>query len=163
ATLDGATALGLASEIGSLVPGKHADAIAVDFGAFQHAPCYDPVSHLVHVAGRDQVTDVWIGGRRMVRDGTLTELDALELAARAYAVSIDITNKAPSVARLHRLEAGVQVDSRLTAAETLAAQEPGSFDVVTCLELLEHVPDPASTTAACATLVKPRGLAAFAA
>jgi len=82
-TLDGATALGLASEIGSLVPGKHADAIAVDFGAFQHAPCYDPVSHLVHVAGRDQVTDVWIGGRRMVRNGTLTELDALELAARA--------------------------------------------------------------------------------
>jgi 5-methylthioadenosine/S-adenosylhomocysteine deaminase len=83
ATLDGAAALGLAAEIGSLVPGKHADAIAVDLAAFQHAPCYDPVSHLVHVIGRDQVTDVWIGGQRMVRERTLVTLDAAELAARA--------------------------------------------------------------------------------
>ena len=83
ATLDGAAALGFAAEIGSLVPGKHGDAIAVSLAAFQHAPCYDPVSHLVHVVGRDQVTDVWIGGQRMVRDGSLVTFDAAELAATA--------------------------------------------------------------------------------
>jgi 5-methylthioadenosine/S-adenosylhomocysteine deaminase len=83
ATLDGARALGLDAAIGSLEPGKHADAVAVDLGAFEHAPCYDPISHLVHVAGRDQVTDVWIGGERMVAGGVLVALDAAELAALA--------------------------------------------------------------------------------
>ncbi|HTS23478.1 MAG TPA: TRZ/ATZ family hydrolase [Casimicrobiaceae bacterium] len=83
ATLDGATALGLDGEIGSLVPGKQADAIAVALGAFQHAPCYDPISHLVHVSGRDQVSDVWVGGERLVREGALVALDAAELGAFA--------------------------------------------------------------------------------
>jgi 5-methylthioadenosine/S-adenosylhomocysteine deaminase len=83
ATLDGAIALGLDADIGSLEPGKQADAVAVDLGAFEHAPCYDPVSHLVHVVGRDQVTDVWIAGDRRVRDGELTALDPVELAALA--------------------------------------------------------------------------------
>lgn len=83
ATLDGAAALGLAMQIGSLVPGKQADAVAVNLAAFQLAPCYDPVSHLLHVAGRDQVSDVWIAGRRLVDNGTLVGLDPTELAARA--------------------------------------------------------------------------------
>ena len=83
ATLDGAAALGLDAEIGSLQPGKHADAIAVSLAAFQHLPCYDPISHLVHVAGRDQVTDVWIAGQRLVSGGALAALDAAELTARA--------------------------------------------------------------------------------
>ncbi|HUH92912.1 MAG TPA: TRZ/ATZ family hydrolase [Casimicrobiaceae bacterium] len=83
ATLDGARALGLDARIGSLEAGKHADAVAVDLGAFEHAPCYDPISHLVHVAGRDQVSDVWIAGERMVADGTLVSLDAAELGALA--------------------------------------------------------------------------------
>jgi 5-methylthioadenosine/S-adenosylhomocysteine deaminase len=83
ATLDGAAALGLDAEIGSLFPGKQADAIAVSLAAFQHAPCYDPVSHLVHVLGRDQVTDVWIAGKRIVCDAALVSLDAAELVARA--------------------------------------------------------------------------------
>ena len=83
ATLDGAVALGLDSDIGSLETGKQADAIAVDLSAFEHAPCYDPISHLVHVVGRDQVTDVWIAGERVVADGVLATLDAEELAARA--------------------------------------------------------------------------------
>src|SRR5437588_244945 len=82
ATLDGAAALGLDAEIGSLVRGKQADAIAVNLAAFQHAPCYDPVSHLVHVASREQVTEVWIAGKRMVSGGALLSLDAAELAAR---------------------------------------------------------------------------------
>jgi 5-methylthioadenosine/S-adenosylhomocysteine deaminase len=83
ATLDGAAALGLDREIGSLVPGKQADAVAVNLGAFEHAPCYDPVSHLVHVAGRDQVSDVWVAGEPRVRTGALVALDPMDLAARA--------------------------------------------------------------------------------
>ena len=83
ATLDGATALGFDGEIGSLLPGKQADAVAVNLGAFEHAPCYDPVSHLVHVTGRDQVSDVWVAGEERVRDGALVALDFMDLAARA--------------------------------------------------------------------------------
>jgi 5-methylthioadenosine/S-adenosylhomocysteine deaminase len=83
ATLDGARALGLDAEIGSLEPGKQADAVAIDLGAFEHAPCYDPVSHLVHVAGRDQVSDVWIAGERIVVEGAFASLDPAELAALA--------------------------------------------------------------------------------
>jgi len=83
ATLGGATALGIEAQIGSLEPGKQADAIAVDLGAFSHAPCYDPVSHLVHVTGRDQVSDVWVAGERLLAGGELTRLDGKELASRA--------------------------------------------------------------------------------
>jgi 5-methylthioadenosine/S-adenosylhomocysteine deaminase len=83
ATLGGAAALGLDADIGSLTPGKQADVVAIDLGALAHAPCYDPVSHLIHVVGRDQVTDVWIAGERIVAGGSLTTLDVEELAARA--------------------------------------------------------------------------------
>ncbi|MEP6996955.1 MAG: TRZ/ATZ family hydrolase [Betaproteobacteria bacterium] len=83
ATLNGARALGLERDIGSLEPTKQADVIAVDLGAVVHAPCYDPVSHLVHVTGRDQVTDAWVAGRRVVAGRRLTRLDTQELAARA--------------------------------------------------------------------------------
>ncbi len=82
ATLNGARALGLDGDIGSLELGKQADVIAVDMGAVAHAPCYDPVSHLVHVTGRDQVTDVWVAGRRVVAGRRLTRLDTEELGAR---------------------------------------------------------------------------------
>jgi 5-methylthioadenosine/S-adenosylhomocysteine deaminase len=85
ATLGGAIALGLDADIGSLEGGKQADAVAIDLGAFEHAPCYDPISHVVHVAGRDQVTDVWVRGERMVRDGALVSLDPAELAVLARA------------------------------------------------------------------------------
>jgi 5-methylthioadenosine/S-adenosylhomocysteine deaminase len=83
ATLDGAAALGLDAQIGSLAPGKQADAIAVDLGGFAQMPCYDPASHLLNVAGRDQVSDVWIAGERVVAGGIPTTLDAAELAALA--------------------------------------------------------------------------------
>src|SRR5438067_4124463 len=85
ATLGGAIALGLEAEIGSLEGGKQADAVAIDLGAFEHAPCYDPISHVVHVAGRDQVTGVWVAGERMMRDGALASLDPAELAILARA------------------------------------------------------------------------------
>jgi 5-methylthioadenosine/S-adenosylhomocysteine deaminase len=84
ATLGGATALGIDEHIGSLEPGKQADAIAIDLGGFAHSPCYDPASHLVHVTGRDQVSDVWIAGERLLADGALTRVDGRELASRAH-------------------------------------------------------------------------------
>ncbi len=83
ATLGGAMALGLEAQLGSLQPGKQADVVGVNLGAFQHSPCYDPLSHLVHVAGRDQVSDVWIAGEQLVKSGSLAALDEADLAARA--------------------------------------------------------------------------------
>ena len=72
----------------------------------------------------------------------------------AKVVGIDLGEKALKVAQLHSLESGVEVDYRLTSAEALAEAEAASYDIVTCLEMLEHVPDPASVVSACAKLVK---------
>jgi 2-polyprenyl-6-hydroxyphenyl methylase/3-demethylubiquinone-9 3-methyltransferase len=84
------------------------------------------------------------------------------MAARgAEVLGIDLAEKPLGVARLHSLESGVAVDYRAVAAEQLAAERPGAFDVVTCMEMLEHVPDPAQTVAACARLAKPGGLLVF--
>ncbi len=95
-----------------------------------------------------KVLDIGCGG------GILSE----SMAARgAHVTGID-AGKAPlTVARLHALESGVDVDYRHITAEGLAAEMPGSFDVVTCMEMLEHVPNPASVLNACAELVKPGG------
>lgn len=80
----------------------------------------------------------------------------------AQVVGIDLATKPLGVARLHALEAGVQnVNYREIAAEALAAEAPGSFDVVTCMEMLEHVPDPSSIVRAAATLAKPGGWVFF--
>ena len=75
----------------------------------------------------------------------------------AQVTGIDLSEKALGIARLHLYESGQSVDYRLVSAEDMAAEAPAGFDVVTCLEMLEHVPDPASTVAACAKLVKPGG------
>ena len=83
ATLAGAQALGLERAIGSLVPGKEADIVAVDLSALDASPCYDPVSHLVHAVGREAVTDVWVGGHRVVASRALTTADETEILARA--------------------------------------------------------------------------------
>ncbi|HEY3178889.1 MAG TPA: TRZ/ATZ family hydrolase [Casimicrobiaceae bacterium] len=83
ATLGGAIALGLDREIGSLVPGKQADAVAIDLSDIDELPMYDPISHLVHVAGRHQVTDVWVGGDRVVDARCLTTIDEPTVVARA--------------------------------------------------------------------------------
>ena len=71
ATLGGARALGLDAEIGTLAPGKCADLAALRIAGPELAPCYDPVSHVVYAAGRENVTDVWVAGRRLVREGRL--------------------------------------------------------------------------------------------
>jgi 5-methylthioadenosine/S-adenosylhomocysteine deaminase len=83
ATLGGARALGLEGTVGSLIPGKVADVVAVDFSGIDAVPCYDPVSHLVHAVGRDAVTDVWVGGTRVVANRVLTTADEGAIARRA--------------------------------------------------------------------------------
>lgn len=83
ATLHGARALALDSTIGSLVPGKAADIVAIDFDRPELTPCYDPVSHLVYAAGRQDVTHVWVAGELLVEDGVLTRAEARLAAARA--------------------------------------------------------------------------------
>ena len=85
ATLNGAVAMGLDGEIGSLAVGKQADAVAVDLSGVDELPMYDLVSHLVHVAGRDRVTDVWIGGQRIVESRRLLTIDESVVTTRARA------------------------------------------------------------------------------
>jgi 2-polyprenyl-6-hydroxyphenyl methylase/3-demethylubiquinone-9 3-methyltransferase len=79
----------------------------------------------------------------------------------AEVMGIDLGEKALNVAKLHQLESGAKVDYQYVAVEALATQQPASFDVVTCMEMLEHVPDPAAIIAACARLVKPGGSVFF--
>lgn len=95
-----------------------------------------------------RAVDIGCGG------GILAESMA---AASATVTGIDMADAALAVARLHLHESGVQVDYQRTTAESLAEQQPGAFDVVTCLEMLEHVPDPAQVIRSCAELVKPGG------
>jgi 5-methylthioadenosine/S-adenosylhomocysteine deaminase len=83
ATINGARALGLAGEIGSLVAGKAADVICVDLSGVEHHPLLDPVSQLVYAASRHDVTDVWIAGEQLVADRTLLRLDVAEVCAAA--------------------------------------------------------------------------------
>ena len=79
----------------------------------------------------------------------------------ANVLGIDLARKSLAVAELHALETGTDVRYELIAAEALAEREPGAFDVVTCMEMLEHVPDPAAIIRACATLVRPGGWVFF--
>lgn len=83
ATLGAARALNLDHLIGSLAPGKRADMVAVDLSALHHQPVYDPLSHLIYVAGREDVTHVWVDGQLRVRNHRLTSLDPDDLRARA--------------------------------------------------------------------------------
>ena len=100
-----------------------------------------------------QVLDVGCGG------GILSDAMA---RAGAHVTGIDLATKSLKVAQLHALETQTpNVSYREVSAEALAAEKPASFDVVTCMEMLEHVPDPASVVRACATLVKPGGWVFF--
>jgi 5-methylthioadenosine/S-adenosylhomocysteine deaminase len=83
ATLGAARALNLDSQIGSIVPGKRADLVAVDLRALSSQPVFDPVSHLVYVAGREDVTHVWVDGKLKLNDRRLVDLDTDDLTARA--------------------------------------------------------------------------------
>ena len=99
-----------------------------------------------------KVLDVGCGG------GILSE----SMARRgAIVTGIDMGEAPLGVAGLHQLESGLEIDYRQSTAEALAEEMPGAFDVVTCLEMLEHVPDPASVIAACYRMVKPGGMVFF--
>lgn len=111
----------------------------------------DWIDRCIGLAGKE-VLDVGCGG------GILSE----GMAARGALVSgIDLSDKPLGVARLHLLESGLQIDYRKISAEDLAAERPASFDAVVCMEMLEHVPDPASIVAACSRLVRPGGSVFF--
>ncbi|TAK75999.1 MAG: bifunctional 2-polyprenyl-6-hydroxyphenol methylase/3-demethylubiquinol 3-O-methyltransferase UbiG [Gammaproteobacteria bacterium] len=101
----------------------------------------------VNLAGK-KVLDIGCGG------GILSEGMALK---GAQVTGIDMNKSVIEVAKLHQLESGTQVEYQVIAAEAMAAAHPAHYDVVTCLEMLEHVPDPSSIIRACATLVKPGG------
>ncbi len=105
------------------------------------------INQITPLSGQ-KVLDVGCGG------GILSESMA---GLGAVVTGIDLGEKPLQVAKLHLLESGKQVEYRNIAVEQLAAEQPYSFDVVTCMEMLEHVPDPASIVRACATLVKPGG------
>ena len=107
----------------------------------------DWIDSMASLAGK-QAIDIGCGG------GILAE----SMAARGARVTgIDLADKPLRVAELHGLESGVSVSYERIAAEAMAQRCPGQFDVVTCMEMLEHVPDPASTVRACATLARPGG------
>ena len=112
----------------------------------------DHIDRIAPLAGKT-VLDVGCGG------GILSEA----MAARGAKVTgIDLADKPLKVAQLHLLESGREVEYLKIAAEALARERPARYDVVTCMELLEHVPDPAATVRACADLVKPGGHVFFA-
>jgi 2-polyprenyl-6-hydroxyphenyl methylase/3-demethylubiquinone-9 3-methyltransferase len=111
----------------------------------------DWIRQHVNVAGA-RVLDIGCGG------GILAESLA---HAGARVTAIDMAEGPLAVARLHQYESGAEVDYRKSTAEALAASEPGAFDVVTCLEMLEHVPDPAAVIRSCRELVKPGGHVVF--
>jgi 2-polyprenyl-6-hydroxyphenyl methylase / 3-demethylubiquinone-9 3-methyltransferase len=103
-----------------------------------------------------------LSGRTVLDIGCGGGLMAEAMAARGAKVTgIDLSEAALKVARLHLKESGRQVDYRHVSAEALAAELPGHFDVITCLEMLEHVPDPGSVIRAIATMLKPGGQAVF--
>jgi 2-polyprenyl-6-hydroxyphenyl methylase/3-demethylubiquinone-9 3-methyltransferase len=110
------------------------------------------IDSLAHLKGQ-RALDVGCGG------GILAEA----MARRAsHVTGVDLATRPLGVARLHAMESGVEnIEYREIAAEALAAEAPGRFDVVTCMEMLEHVPDPSSVVRACATLVRPGGWVFF--
>ncbi len=151
-------------------PARNADpAELAKFGALAHR-WWDPESSLfgplhrinpLRLAWIEQVI-AGLADRRVLDVGCGGGILAEAMAERgARVLGIDLSDQALGVAKLHGLESGVRVDYRAVTAEDLAVETPGSYDVVTCMEMLEHVPDPASSVAACAKLAKPGGWVLF--
>ncbi len=111
----------------------------------------DYIDQMAGLKGK-RILDVGCGG------GILSEAMA---AAGATVTGIDLGDKPLKVAQLHLLESGLTVEYRNITVEDLADEQPGQYDVVTCMEMLEHVPDPASVVNACARLVRPEGKCFF--
>ena len=125
---------------------------------------WDPTSEFRPLHEINPLRLEWINARAPLRGKTVLDIGcgggilAESMAQKgANVTGIDLGEKALKVADLHSLETGIAIRYELIAAEAMAAREPASFDVVTCMEMLEHVPDPAAIVKACATLVKPGG------
>jgi 2-polyprenyl-6-hydroxyphenyl methylase/3-demethylubiquinone-9 3-methyltransferase len=133
------------------------------FGDLAHR-WWDPAGEMRPLHDMNPLRLDWIdrqaglAGKRVVDVGCGGGILAESMAVRgARVLGIDLSVKPLRVAELHAREAGVSIDYREVSAEALAQEQPGEFDVVTCMEMLEHVPDPAQTVAACARLVRPGG------
>jgi 2-polyprenyl-6-hydroxyphenyl methylase / 3-demethylubiquinone-9 3-methyltransferase len=125
---------------------------------------WDPTSEFRPLHEINPLRLEWINARAALSGKSVVDIGcgggilAESMAQKGARVTgIDLSEKALKVADLHGMDSGVQVRYEKIAAEDLAAREPAQFDVVTCMEMLEHVPDPASIVRACATLVKPGG------
>lgn len=152
----------------SPAPPRNADPKEIDkFSELAHR-WWDPDSEFKPLHDLNPLRLGWIDGLASVSGKTIVDIGCgggilAESMARLGATvrGIDLSTKALRVADLHSLESGVAVTYEEIAAEALAARMPAAFDVVTCMEMLEHVPDPASIVQACSTLVKPGGLVFF--
>jgi 2-polyprenyl-6-hydroxyphenyl methylase/3-demethylubiquinone-9 3-methyltransferase len=129
---------------------------------------WDPTSEFRPLHEINPLRLEWINSRAPLAGKTVIDIGcgggilAESMAKKgAHVTGIDLSEKALKVADLHSLESGVQVCYELIAAEDMAEREAGRFDIVTCMEMLEHVPDPAAIVAACAKLVKPGGKVFF--
>jgi 2-polyprenyl-6-hydroxyphenyl methylase/3-demethylubiquinone-9 3-methyltransferase len=125
---------------------------------------WDPTSEFRPLHEINPLRLEWINGRAPLTGKSVLDVGcgggilAESMAKKgANVTGIDLSKKALKIADLHSLETGVQVRYELVAAEELAAREPGQYDIVTCMEMLEHVPDPAAVVRACASLAKPGG------
>jgi 2-polyprenyl-6-hydroxyphenyl methylase/3-demethylubiquinone-9 3-methyltransferase len=125
---------------------------------------WDPTSEFRPLHEINPLRLEWINARAPLRDKTVLDIGcgggilAESMAKKgANVTGVDLSEKALKIADLHSLESGVTVRYEMIAAEELAAREPARYDIVTCMEMLEHVPDPAAIVKACATLVKPGG------
>jgi len=137
------------------------------FGALAHR-WWDPQGEFRPLHELNPLRLGWIDGLAQLRGKSVLDVGCgggilTEAMARlgAHVTGIDLSEKPLKVAQLHLLESGLAIQYELVSSEEKANRSPGAFDIVTCMELLEHVPDPSSTIAACAKLVKPGGRVFF--
>ncbi|MEQ4619147.1 MAG: bifunctional 2-polyprenyl-6-hydroxyphenol methylase/3-demethylubiquinol 3-O-methyltransferase UbiG, partial [Corticimicrobacter sp.] len=150
-------------------PTLNADQAELDKFSALASRWWDPDSefkplHAINPLRLDWIDDLSGGlkGKRVLDVGCGGGILAESMARLGADVTgIDLAERSLKIARLHSLESGVAVNYQVISVEQLAAEAPATFDTVTCMEMLEHVPDPGSVVQACATLVKPGGMVFF--